>query len=223
MRIDLDIPVSCADGPLGELADVVIDPVTRRLTHLVIAPHDGQEHARLVPIERAHEATGPEGISLNCTAAEISQSGQVHESAFVLPGEFPPAGSDWDIGIQEMFPISDFGSVGPGIMGAGMAMEYDQHVVVSYHRVPKGCVEIRRASPVASSDGHHVGHVVGFVLDDDERITLLVLEHGHLWGKRWVEIPASAIERYANDELLLSLTGDQVGELKELPSHRQQS
>ncbi len=223
MRIDLDIPVSCADGPLGELTDVVIDPVTRRLTHLVIAPHDGQEHARLVPIERAHEAPVPDGISLNCTAAEISESGQVHESAFVLPGEFPPAGSDWDIGIQEMFPISDFGSVGPGIMGAGMAMEYDQHVVVSYHRVPKGCVELRRASPVTSSDGHHLGHIIGFVLDDHERITLLVLEHGHLWGKRWVEIPAPAIERCANDELLLSLTGDQVGELKELPSHRPQS
>ncbi|MGO9753503.1 MAG: hypothetical protein ACLP8S_33380 [Solirubrobacteraceae bacterium] len=220
MRIDLDIPVSCTDGPFGELTDVVIDPLTRRLTHVVVAPADGHEQARLVPIESAREADGSESISLECTLAEIAQLQPIHESAFVLPGQLPAGGEDWDVGIQEMYPISDLGSLGPGVMGAGMAMEYDQHVVVSYHRVPKGGVEIRRASPVTSSDGHHLGHVVGLVIDDHQRVTLLVLEHGHLWGKRWVEIPGASIDRCASDELLLSLTSDQVGELKALPSHR---
>ena len=34
MRIDLDIPVSCTDGTLGTLANVVVDSGTRRLTHV---------------------------------------------------------------------------------------------------------------------------------------------------------------------------------------------
>ncbi|MGO9903950.1 MAG: hypothetical protein ACLP0J_30750 [Solirubrobacteraceae bacterium] len=220
MRIDLDTPVSCADGAFGELTDVVIDPVTRRLTHLVVAPHAGRTQSRLVPIESAHDAAGPDGISLRSAAAEINQAEPVHESAFVAPGELPTGGSDWDVGIQEMYPISDFGGLGPGVIGAGMAMEYDQHVVISYHRVPKGAVEIRRASPVTSSDGHHLGHVVGFVTDEHESISVLVLEHGHLWDKRWVEIPGAAIDRLVSDELVLSLTADQVGDLKALSPHR---
>ncbi len=55
---------------------------------------------------------------------------------------------------------------------------------------------------MTSSDGHHLGHVVGFVIDDDETITQLILEHGHLWGKRMVAIPGSAIDRFENDELI---------------------
>ncbi|TMM04086.1 MAG: peptide chain release factor 2 [Actinobacteria bacterium] len=77
---------------------------------------------------------------------------------------------------------------------------------MSYHRVPKGEVEIRRESPVNSSDGHHLGHVVGFVIDDQQRIEHLVLVHGHLWGKHEAAIPGSAIDRLANDELTLSLS-----------------
>ncbi len=101
-----------------------------------------------------------------------------------------------------------------------MPIDYDQHVALSYHRVPKGEVEIRRESPVTSSDGHHLGHVVGFVIDHQERIAHLVLEHGHLWGKRQVAIPGSAIERLENDELTLNLSRDQVQALKPLLTHR---
>ena len=213
MRVDLDVPVSCVDGAFGELSDVVIDPGVRRLTHIVVQPHDRQDRARLVPFRGAAGGDGSEGISLDCTVAEISRSEPIQESAYVRPGELPQSGVDWDVGIQEMYSPSDSGGLGPGVMGAGMAMEYDQHVVISYHRIPKGGVEIRRASPVTSSDGHHLGHVIGFVIDDDERITRLVLEHGHLWGKRMVAIPGAAIDRFETDELVLKLTSDEVGAL----------
>lgn len=213
MRVDLDMPVSCLDGDFGELTDVVIDPVGRRLTHIVVQPDDRLERARLMPIKRAAAGDESVSISLDCTAAEISRFEPIQESAYVRPGELPSAGVDWDIGIQEMYSVSDHGGLGPEVMGAGMAMEYDQHVVISYHRVPKGEVEIRRASPVTSADGHHLGHVAGFVIDDDELITRLILEHGHLWGKRMVAIPGVAIDRFATDELALSLTRDEVGAL----------
>ena len=39
MRLDLGSAVHSADGVYGELADVVIDPLTRRVTHLVVEPH----------------------------------------------------------------------------------------------------------------------------------------------------------------------------------------
>ncbi len=101
-----------------------------------------------------------------------------------------------------------------------MTLDYDQHVAVSYHRVPVGEVEIRRESPVTSSDGHHLGHVVGFVIDKQKGIVHLVLEHGHLWGKRQVAIPGSAIGRLETDEVTLSLSSEAVGALEPIPAHR---
>lgn len=219
MRIDLDMPVSCVDGAFGELADVVIDPGSRRVTHVVVQPHDRSERARLVPIESARGRDGSAGISLTCTVATIIGCEAIQESAYMRIGESIEPGSDWDVGIQEAYPVPDGGSLGPEILGAGVAMEYDQHMGVNYHRIPKGDVEIRRASAVTSADDHHLGHVVGFVIDDDARITGLVLEHGHLWGKRMVPIPGSAIDRFNIDELVLTLSADEVAALQPLPGH----
>jgi hypothetical protein len=97
---------------------------------------------------------------------------------------------------------------------------YDDHVPEVYDRVPKDKIEIRRSSPVFSSDGHHLGHVDGFVVDDQEGITHLVLERGHLWGKREVTIPIGAAEKIENDEVTLSLSKDEIGKLKAVSVHR---
>ncbi len=170
----------------------MIDPVKRRLTHLVVVPRERAEDARLAPIEGAHGPGGPAGISLERTIAELNQADPIHESAVVPRGKLSEERLDWDAGIQEMYETADPGGVGPAILGGGMAMEYDQNVAISYHRIPKGEIEIRRASQVISSDDRDVGHVIGFVIDDSQIITQLVLEHGHLWGKRMVVIPGAA-------------------------------
>lgn len=220
MRIDLDVPVTCLDGAFGEVRDLVIESSSRRLTHVAIRRHDDHDNVRLVPTPGAQSDQDADRVSLDLTVAEISAFEPIQESAYLRPGELVAGGADWDVGIQEMFPLPEYGSLGPEMLGEGMAMEYDQHVAVSYHRVPKGSVEIRRASPVTSADGHHLGHVVGFVIDDQEQIEQLILEHGHLWGKRMVAIPSRAIERLESDAVTLSLTSDEVGALKSTPAHR---
>lgn len=222
MRIDLDMPVSCVDGAVGQLADVIIAPGSRRLTHIVVQPHDRLQLARLVPADkvRGGESDGPaaNGLALDCTLAAINGSEPIQDCAFIRTGELIDGGPDWDVGIQDPFPLPDEGSLSSEMMGSGMAMEYGQHMGVNYHRIPSGEVEIRRASAVTSTDGHHVGHVVGFVIDDDDLISGLVLEHGHLWGKRMVPVPGPAIDRLTTDEVVLTLSADEVGELEPLPS-----
>jgi hypothetical protein len=66
-------------------------------------------------------------------------------------------------------------------------------MTVSYDRVPKGELEVRRASAVISADGHSLGDVDGFVVDSDEHITHFVLERGHVWGRKEVTIPIGAV------------------------------
>jgi hypothetical protein len=220
MKIELDIPVTCRDGAFGRLEDVVIDPGTRRLTHLVVQPQDHSDRARLVVIEDAHLDQQSDALALERTVAELERSDPIQESAYLRMGELLAGGPDWSVGIQEMYSLPEYGSLGPEIMGAGTTMEFDQHVAVSYHRIPLDGVEVRRASPVTSSDGHHLGHLIGFGIDDQALITELILEHGHMWTKRMVAIPGAAIERFETDELTLSMSNDQVGGLKSLPGHR---
>jgi hypothetical protein len=44
-----------------------------------------------------------------------------------------------------------------------------------------------------------------------------VLERGHLWGRREVTVPISAVESVASDVVKLRLSKDEVGDL---PSHK---
>jgi sporulation protein YlmC with PRC-barrel domain len=212
MRLDLDCPVSCADGPFGELADVVVDSSSRRVTHLVVQPHDQHYRARLVAIGRARIEDGTKDVALDCTLAEIDELKPLHRAEYVRLGDRPAEDADSDIGIEaDVLPLP-YGSLGTTALGAGIEpLDVDPHLTLSYDRVPKGTVEIRRESEVRSSDGHHVGHVVAVVLDAQQHISDVVMEHGHLWGKRQVAIPNASIDRLLSDEVLLSVAKDEIG------------
>jgi sporulation protein YlmC with PRC-barrel domain len=205
MRLELGGSVRCEDELLGELADVVIDPTTKRVTHLVVQPQHDIAPARLVPIELAQETDGQE-ISLRCTVEEVGQLAPVHEFAYLRLGEFPVDDPDWDVGVQELLAMPYYEpGLDPASLGADAGIVYD--------RIPKGEVEVRRASAVTSADGHHLGHVDGFVVDGGQ-ITHIVLEHGHLWGRRDLTVPIGAVTKVETDAVTLSLTKDEVGALK---------
>ena len=70
MRLQLDSPVRCAGDVVGKVADVVIEPVTRRLTHVVVETED--KDARLVPLALVSVgADGRRGLALTCTEGEL--------------------------------------------------------------------------------------------------------------------------------------------------------
>jgi sporulation protein YlmC with PRC-barrel domain len=212
VKLELGCPVRCADETFGELADVVIDPTTRRVTHLVVAPRHAPDLARLVPIARARGDEETDGaIVLDGTVEQIGQLERVHESAYLRLGDIPVADPDWEVGVEEMLAQPYY----QGLDAVGAApIPYDEHIVWQYDRIPKGDVEIRRASRVTSADGHHLGQVDGFIVDGDDHIGHLVLEHGHFWGKREVVIPIGAVARVETDAVVLTLSEDEVGALE---------
>jgi len=210
-RLDPGSPVHCSDAQFGELADVVIDPTTRCVTHLVVQPHTRPEDARLVPVDWAtSEGAGP-AIRLSATVAEVDRLDALRETAYLRLGEFPVADPDWDVGVEDMLGLPYFQGI------EAQPIEADPHVMVGYDRIPKGDVEIRRASAVTAADGADLGHVEGFVVDGGGHISHVVLERGHLWGRRDVTIPIGAVKRVENDVVVLRLSRSEVGAL---PSHR---
>jgi hypothetical protein len=217
VKLELGSPVRCIDGPFGEVADLVIDPIARRVTHLVVAPQHRHGLARLVPIDLAAAANnGHSAVSLRCTLEDARQLPSVQEFAYLRLGEFPANDPDWDVGIENVLALPYYGY---GEFGQD-TIDYDPHVSMTYDRVPKGEVEIRRASEVTSADGHRLGHVDGFLVDGDDHITHVVLERGHLWGRREVTIPIGAVTRVKTDSVRVRLTKDEVRALPAMPVHR---
>jgi sporulation protein YlmC with PRC-barrel domain len=214
MRLELDSPVRCADGPFGRLADVVIDPISRRVTHVVVEPRHDHARARLVPIGWLSDE--PDGLALDRTTAEIEELEPVQESEYLRLGQQPALDPEHDIGVQTFLALPLYQEMD----GIGTLSDPDPHTTVIYDRVPRGEVEIRRTSAVLSSDGHFLGKVDGFLVGSEGPFADVVLERGHLWGRREVVVPYRAVERVETDAVHLSLTKDEVGALPARRIHR---
>lgn len=212
MRLELESRVDCTDGTFGKLADVVIDPLSRRVTHLVVEPDEDRWLARLVPVELAEQRGGGEAVALRSTVEDVRRLPPVHEVAYLRLDGYPVDDPDWDVGIQQVLALPYYAAydLEPA------PLDY----TVFYDRIPKDEVEIRRSSDVYSSDGHRLGSVDGFVVDPDDQITHLVLERGHLWERREVTIPIAEVERVRTDDVTLRLTKDEVGALAPVAVHR---
>jgi sporulation protein YlmC with PRC-barrel domain len=201
--------VVCNDGALGELRRVVVDPIDRSITHLVVeAPHRrGTGH--LVPVALVGSATEAE-ISLRCSASDFAALDGAEEVQF-LPG----ATGTWNYQQSQMMSLPYYpASVGLAGLGTGagiIGMESAPHMVI-HDRVPAGEVEVRRDEQVHATDGE-IGRVQGLVVDPrDHAVTHVLLQEGHLWGKRRVSIPISAVTAI-KDGIRLDLSKQQIEDL----------
>src|SRR5262249_41818665 len=81
--------------------------------------------------------------------------------------------------------------------------------VVTYDTIPLGEVEVRRGDAVHATDGD-IGHVQGLVIDPrSHHVSHVLLQEGHLWGRKEVSIPISSVTR-VDDGIWLSISKQDV-------------
>ena len=81
--------------------------------------------------------------------------------------------------------------------------------------VPLGETEVYHHQSVRAVDGE-IGQVEGFMVNPaDEKVTHILLEEGHLWGRKQVAIPVSAVASI-EDGIRLNITKRQVEDLPPL-------
>jgi hypothetical protein len=198
--------VACGDGVCGELVRVVVDPVARALTHLVVEPHHRRGAGRLVPIELVDASA--EGIRLSCSADEFNALEDAEERRFLLDTNGQLGYQGGEVLSWPYYGLGAGGGAGPG--GIGMV---GSPPLITYDRVPIGEVDIRRGEHVHATDGD-IGRIRGLVIDPgDHHVTHLLLDEGHLWGKKQVAIPIGAVTDVAPDGVELSLSKDEVRDL----------
>jgi len=178
---------SCTDGHCGEVRRLIIDPATEIVTHLVIQPGHRQEAGRLVPVRLVETADGD--IRLRCTRAEFGELDHAAERDLVAGAEAPQ--------------IVEHG----GVSGAAL-----RQTTVLEDVIPVGETEVGPGEPVHAVDGE-IGRVQGFLVSPgDDRVTHVLLQEGHLWGRKKIAIPLSAVTG-VDAGIRLNLTKQQVEEL----------
>jgi hypothetical protein len=199
--------VSCSDGPCGKLTRVVVDPAARTVTHLVVEPPHRGDTSRLVPVRLARAGTA--AIQLRCTMSQFEGLREAEETQIV-----PGALGELDNGQDHKLSAPYYGRGGMGLamaigtgLGTGTAPQR-----ITTDRIPAGKVEVRIAEHVHATDGP-IGKVRGLiVLARGHQVTHILLDEGHLWGKRRVAIPIGAVADFS-DGVRLSLTRDEVRDL----------
>ena len=197
--------VSCSDGPCGSVIRVVVDPVARSVTHLVVEPRERAGLGRLVPLELV-DTTGTE-IRLRCTLDEFEKLESAEDTQFV-PGTYgygafgPEQVVSWPY-----YGLGGMDTVTADALAGGISQ------TVTYDMVPLGEVEVRRDDPVHATDGN-IGRVQGLVIDPrSHHVTHVLLQEGHLWGRKEVAIPISAVSSVEEEGIKLSITKRDVQDL----------
>jgi len=197
--IAIKAKVECTDGPCGKSTYVIINPVNHKVTHFVLQDkHLPGNPTRLVPVGKVANATQQQ-IMLNCTKADVAKMAPFLVSNFIresAPGKAYASG----VAYTSEYVIDD--------------TAYDE---VQERNVPAGELALHSGMHLEAMDGH-VGKLDALVLDPNSgEVTNLLLREGHLWGKKDVAIPVSAVDFCDADTVYLKLDKADVEALPVVP------
>ena len=179
---------------------MVVDPVAREVTHLVVEPAHRSGLARLVPLDQVEEPGND--------PAPLHHRG-VREARRCRGDRFPP-GRQRPRGLRRaralllaLLRIDVEGGTDPSLAMASGIVTRDLlpraksgYAVASASTRPT--VRSARSKGLSSTRQGHVTHVL--------------LQEGHLWGRKQVAIPVSAVQRI-DDGVTVSLTKHEIESL----------
>jgi hypothetical protein len=163
---------------------VVVDPVAREVTHIVVETKHRKGLGRLVPLDLL-DAAGDQ-VTLTCDGAafedlEVAERIQF-EPRSVGYATYKP---------QETLTLPYYGLGLQAVTAAN-----DPALVVTHDALPLGEVGVHRGDCVSATDGE-IGMVKGLVIDRlSHHVTHVLLQEGHLWGRRDVAIPLGAVTKF---------------------------
>jgi sporulation protein YlmC with PRC-barrel domain len=204
-RIGAD--ASCTDGACGQVSRIIVNPVTREVTHLAVDPKHRRGPGRLVPVDLADATT--DQIRLGCTLAEFRTLQPAQETESVP--DLDPTGHQGSSSNQVKWRLSAIGPWPTRDARRPRRPEAPQQVTVD--SVPSGTVDIRRELTVCATDGE-IGQVQGLIVEfGGHQVTHVLLQEGHIWGRKDVAIPIGAVAKIGTMLIHLSLTKHQVKDL----------
>ena len=208
------------DGEAGRLIWVVADRARNPwvITQLVVEPVHRSGLGRFVPLDLVSGVDAGTGdVTINCTADQFEQLESAEETQYA-PGS----------GAYPLFGPTQFLSAPyytSDVSIEGEEVPFTATTVTADAPLPNVADVAVHAVPVEATDGK-IGEVDGLVIDaGTHQVTHILLREGHLWGRKNVAVPMSAVKDPGQadsdpDALLLSLTKQEVGDLPPVPVGR---
>jgi sporulation protein YlmC with PRC-barrel domain len=216
----------CTDGACGQLSRIIVNPVTRAVTHLAVDPKHRPGAGRLVPVDLVDATAGQ--IRLRCTLAEFQTLRPAQETEAVRDLDptghgHPGAQKPLHLGGGEVWvPPEARKPEAPQTLHLGGGKVWvppdargrpEAPPQVTVDSVPSGAVDIHRELTVRATDGE-IGQVQGLVVDPGGHlVTHVLLRKGHMPGRKEVAIPIGAVTKIGTLLIHLSLTKHQVKDL----------
>ena len=197
----------CTDGVCGKVIRLVVDPVARAVTHLVVEPRHRPGLGRLVPLDLVDvDAATPKEVQLCCARAGFDQLGVAEDTDFAprtSQDPYPGYSAEQIYTWPYYSPIAGEGTPQTqesGLTGTG-SLRLDE-------------VGVRRNERVFATDGE-IGRVEGLVIDPrNHHVSHVLLQEGHLFGRRDVAVPIGAvIVTRVEDAVQLNITKQQAENL----------
>jgi hypothetical protein len=185
--------------------------VLDHVTHLVVKADLPPNTEYIVPVDFVTE-TVADTIRLHCSKAQLENMDPFVQTEYVME------------------TVRDYAGYRGGMSGLGayyympyVTSEVRIPVTVEQKQIPPGELAIHRGTHVEATDGY-VGKVDEFLVDAESgHITHMVMREGHLWGRKDVIIPLSAMDEPHGDAVLLNLNKQQIESLPTFPLHRRWS
>jgi uncharacterized protein YrrD len=210
--------VYTSDGQkAGRLDRVVIDPMSKEVTDLVITRGFLFHHDKVVPAVWVASAA-EDRVELHESKEALDEALDFTERHFAYSEEprgdrpaaesprplywNPPIGTDW------------FGYTGHARRLGFFSHGTPRYTVASGHPLPADAVPLREGSPVISSDDRHVGDVERIYTEPQERrVTHIMISAGPRPNDKRV-IPSFWIARVEEDRVRLAVEADVLRRLK---------
>ena len=155
---------------------------------------------RLAPVENVADTAGGV-INLNCTRDELADMPPFTTFHYVQK-EIPDYADSY--AAREAMPAP------PGDSWVDTAKE---------KYIPAGELALARGMVVKSKESEKVGQVAGLVVDPDSlEVTHLLLQKGHLWGKKEIALPVATIDFVDADTVYLEIDKSAVKALPAVPA-----
>lgn len=203
-ELPLDAKVTCTDGHCGTSLAVTFNPEDKVISHIIV--EDALGIQRLIPFGTAVKTNHNE-IWLDCTEDELKQMPHFKVTEYVeraeqKSGDWAEEKGEWEDGLD----VSSFEMTTEAY---GMPVEVEH--------VPEGEVSFHRSVEIEATDGH-IGKVEKLIVTPESgQITHIVLQKGHLWGKKDVMVPLSAVESVDYDSVYLNVDKKAAEAFPEVP------
>jgi uncharacterized protein YrrD len=198
---------------LGILDELVIEPRSRVVTHIVVQRGLLFLSDRLIPADLITEITD-EGVFLSRSADELDKElSAEYESSNYIPLQ--------DEDVADRFGVGARVWARPATAGLG-DMPYPPIVPPGIGPLPSALgtpiplteISLEKGSLVRSADGKKIGKVEKCITDDNENITHMLIREGVLFTEPKL-VPVDWIMHIKEDEIVLAVTAKVVEQLPE--------